>query len=127
MRWTIVVALAVAALSCSRQTAVEPLKLDGNMLTVDNQSSRAWSSVEIWLNHYYRVQVKEIPPGGRFQAPLDAFVEGYGRRFSFHGAQVRDLRLTAKLPDGSPIEIVKAFDAGGLAGALGSAVGGGKR
>ena len=120
--------LVVAAIGAGcASKPVEPLVLDGNLLTVDNRTSRAWTGVEIWLNHYYRVQVKEIPAGGRFQAPLDAFVEGYGRRFDFHAAQVRDLRLTAKLPDGSPIEIKKEFEAGGLVGALGKAVGGGKR
>jgi hypothetical protein len=122
----ILVGLALAAASCG-QPEIEPLKLDGNALTVDNRTKQAWTSVDIWLNHYYRVQAREIPAGGRFQAPLDAFVEGYGRRFDFHAAQVRDLRLTAKLPDGSPIEIKKAFEAGGLAGSLGRAVGGGKR
>ena len=126
MRRLVAAAFALTLVSCHGKPA-EPLVLDGNLLTVDNRTSRAWTSVEIWLNYYYRVQVKEIPAGGRFQAPLDAFVEGYGRRFNVRAAQVRDLRLTAKLPDGSPIEIKKEFEAGGLAGALGKAVGGGKR
>ena len=39
-----------------------------------------------------------IPPGGRFQAPLDTFVAGFGQRFDFSRMQVKDLRLTAKLP-----------------------------
>ena len=33
--------------------------------------------------------------------------------------QVKDLRLTAKLPDGKPVELKKPFDAGGLDGAFG--------
>src|SRR2546423_475313 len=95
------------------------MKLEGNLFTVDNRTSREWTNVEVWLNYHYRVTAKSIPPGGRLQAPLDVFVAGFGQRFDFKRQQVRDLRLTAKLPDGRPLELKKAFDEGGLAGALG--------
>jgi hypothetical protein len=99
---------------CSRPP-IEPLKLEGNTLTVDNRSSQEWQHVEIWLNTYYRITTSSIPPNGRFQATLDTFVAGYGQRFEFRHMQVNDLRLVAKLPDGKPLEIKKAFVVGGLA------------
>jgi len=117
-RFVTALALAAAAWSC-RSVPQEPLKLDGDRLTVDNRSGRDWSNVEIWLNTYYRVTVPSIPANGRFQTPLDNFVAGYGQRFQFRRTQIHDLRLTAKLPDGSTTEIKKDFAAGGLAGALG--------
>ena len=95
---------------------VDPLKLERNMLTVSNQSSNDWTNVEVWLNTYYRVTTSSVRAGSRVQAPL---VAGFGQRFDFHRMQVRDLRLTAKLPDGTPFELKKRFEAGGLAGALG--------
>jgi hypothetical protein len=97
----------------------EPLKLEGNLLTVDNRTSQEWSHVEIWLNTYYRITAASIPAGGRLQAPLDMFVAGLGQRFDYRRAQIRDLRLTAKLPDGKPIELKKAFETNGLNDALG--------
>lgn len=108
--------LTMAAAACSGPPA-EPLKLDGNILTVDNRSSQEWTNVEIWLNTYYRVTAASIPPKGRLQTPLDNFVAGYGQRFEFRRMQIKDLRLTAKLPDGTPLEIKKDFVVGGL-GAL---------
>jgi len=51
--------------------------------------------------------------------PLDAFVAGFGQRFNFRRQQIVDLRLAAKLPDGTPLELKKQFEAGGLAGMLG--------
>jgi len=96
----------------------DPLTLDGNFLTVDNRTSQEWKHVEVWLNTYYRVTTSSLPPGGRFQAPLDVFVAGFGQRFDFHRMQVKDLRLTAKLPDGKPLELKKHFQPGGLAGYL---------
>jgi|KBSMisStaDraftv2_1062788.scaffolds.fasta_scaffold1362203_2 hypothetical protein len=103
----------VAAAGCS-PPPIEVLKLDGNMLTVDNRSKSDWQNVEIWLNTYYRVKTESIPANGRFQAPLDVFVAGFGQRFEFRRMQVRDLRLTATQPDGKPVEIKKQFTVSGL-------------
>ncbi len=108
---------AACAAACSK-VPLEPLKLEGNLLTVDNQTAREWSNVEIWLNTYYRVTARSIPAGGRFQTPLDMFVAGFGQRFDFRRAQVRDLRLTARLPDGQPLELKKEFEKDDLTGAL---------
>ncbi len=102
--------------ACSKPP-VDPLQLEGNMLTVDNRTSEDWEQVEIWLNTYYRVTTPKIPAGSRFQAPLDVFVAGFGQRFDFRRAQIRDLRLTAKRPGGEPFELKKEFEVGGL-GAL---------
>jgi hypothetical protein len=113
------VLIAILAGAGCRSIPEEPLQLERNMLTVRNTSSSDWSNVEIWLNTYYRVTTASVPAGGRFQAPLDTFVAGFGQRFDFHRMQIKDLRLTAKLADGKPLEIKKQFEKGGLAGALG--------
>lgn len=87
------------------------------MLTVYNGTSQDWTGVEIWLNTYYRETTPLIQAGGVFRAPLDVFVEGFGRRFDFHRAQVKDLRLTAKHADGTLVELKMPFKETGLAGA----------
>jgi hypothetical protein len=108
----------VAAAGCGSKPAVEPLVLDGNLLTVSNGTGEEWRDVEIRLNRQFRVTTPSILPGQRVQAPLDTFVAGYGQRFNFKRMQIADLRLTAKRPNGQPIELVKQFDRGGLADAL---------
>ena len=112
-------ALVVAAAGCRESAAVEPLQLDGNLLTVDNRSSRDWTNVEIRLNRNHSVRMTSIPAGGRMQVPLDAFVAGFGQRFNYKRTQITDLRLKATLPDGTPLELQKAFTQGGLAGVFG--------
>ena len=37
--------------------------------------------------------------------PIDAFVSGYAQRFDIHKAVIKDLELTAKQPDGTPVSI----------------------
>ncbi|HKB10917.1 MAG TPA: hypothetical protein VKD69_09685 [Vicinamibacterales bacterium] len=112
-------ALVVAAASC-RTIEPDPIVLERNMLTVDNHSAQDWNHVEIWVNTYYRVTKDVVPAHSRFQAPLDTFVAGYGQRFDYRRAMIKDVRLTATLPDGRPHELKKQFDGSlGLAGALG--------
>jgi len=111
-------ALCTATAACSKPSP-EPIQLERNLITVDNRSSRDWNNVEIWLNTYYRMTTASIPAGGRFQAPLDAFVAGFGQRFDFRKMQIVDVRLVAKLADGSPLELKKQFPASGVAGYLG--------
>jgi hypothetical protein len=110
--------LAIVVSGCAKQPP-DPLQLDRNILTVDNRSPNDWNDVEIWLNAYYRVTTSTIRAGSRFQAPLDTFVAGFGQRFDFRRAQIVDVRLKARLPDGKPLELKKEFTASGLAGYLG--------
>jgi hypothetical protein len=106
------------ASACSSSPPIEPMTLKGGMLTVDNRTKQNWANVEVWLNTHYRMQFRDIPAGGRMQAPLDFFVAGFGQHFNFNKQQVRDLRLTAKLPDGKPLEVKKEFELDGLDGVL---------
>ena len=97
----------------------EPLQLEGNMLTVENQTSDDWKDVQIDLNMYFRATTSTIIAYSRFQAPLDVFVAGFGQRFDYHRMQIHTLRLSARLPDGKPLVLDKQFQMSGLAGALG--------
>jgi hypothetical protein len=111
-------AMAIAALAGCVDIPPDPLQLDRNLLTVDNHTSSDWDNVEIWINRYYRVAVPKIAARSRFQVPLDAFVSGYSQRFDIHHAVIKDLQLTAKEPDGTPV-LIKRESSTGLA-ALGS-------
>ena len=114
----LVLLLCVCAAGCTSAPPPDPLQLDRNILTVANRTTQDWTNVEIWLNIYYRVKVASIPAESRFQAPLDTFVAGFGQRFDYRRTQITALRLTAILPDGTPLEQKKRFEQAGLAGAL---------
>ena len=107
------VLVCAAGASCYKPPP-EAMTLTSGTLTIDNRTKNDWANVEIWLNTYYRMQVKSIPAGGRVQTPLDFFVAGLGQRFNRNKTQVRDLRLTARLPDGKPLEIRKEFEGDAL-------------
>ena len=115
------VMLAGALLAGCAKPPVEPLLLEGNRLTVQNQTSEEWTGVEIWLNSTFRVTVKSIAAHQRFDVPLDTFVSGYSQRFNFKRMQITSLVLSARHHDGTPFELKKKFQKSGLAGALGGA------
>src|SRR5579862_8091607 len=111
----VVIGVMSTAIACTPPPP-DPLRLESNRLTVENRSGTAWLGVEVWLNRQYRITVPIITSGEKYQTPLDALTEGFGHRFDFKHQQITDLRLKATLPSGKPSEIVKDFDAGGLAG-----------
>jgi hypothetical protein len=116
-------AAIASSAGCRSVAEPEPLKLERNLLTVDNRSSQDWTNVEISLNYYYKIRVTKVAAGSRFTATLDTLVAGFGQRFDWRKTQIHDLKLTATLPGGTPLELTKQFDEYGLARALG----GGKR
>ncbi|MEO8258095.1 MAG: hypothetical protein ABI868_12185 [Acidobacteriota bacterium] len=119
VRRALVVALfSVAAARCSNPPP-EPLQLDRNKLTVLNTSKDEWTNVEIWVNRYFQARVPSIAAGGRLDAPLDRFISGYGQPFDYRRIQITELTLTAKQPDGTPLELKMKFQKSGVAGALG--------
>ena len=119
VRLALAVALwCVAASRCSNPLP-EPLQLERNKLTVLNTSKDEWTNVEIWLNRYFQARVPSIAPGGRLDAPLDRFISGYGQPFDYRRIQVTELTLTARRPDGTPLELKMKFQKPGLSGALG--------
>ena len=64
-------ALVVAALVCASgctQRQPDPLLIEGNRLTVANQTSSDWTSGEIWLNHDYRVKLRQLAGGWRYRS-----------------------------------------------------------
>lgn len=107
----------LVAAACSKPS-VDPLQLDRSQVIVDNRTDHDWTDVEIWINRQFRAKVPKILKGQRLQAPLNLFVTGYGQRFEFNRMQIRDVRLNAKRPDGTPFELRKQFSGDPLSDAL---------
>lgn len=94
----------VLAAACGDPPPPPVIQVQRNLLSVDNRTPRDWLSVEIWINRQYRVTVPKIAAGSRFTTTLDVFVAGFGQRFDVRRQRIDDLRLTAREPDGTPVE-----------------------
>jgi hypothetical protein len=109
---------ATAATAACARRDTPTFRLDGRRLTVTNTTSDDWTDVEVWLNTYYRVTAPSLVAGGRMDVPLDTFVAGFGQRFDFGKAQIVEVHLTAKRPDGQQVTIKMPFEKNGLSNAL---------
>jgi hypothetical protein len=109
--------ICIMAAACSSPVS-RPIQVHRNLLTVDNQTSRDWLDVEIWINQQYRLTVSRIAARSRFTATLDVFVAGFGQRFDVKRQRIDDLRLKARERDGTPVDVRFEPPKAGLAGAL---------
>jgi hypothetical protein len=108
--------LSCLILGCASKPPIDPLRLNGNRLIVNNRTPDNWNDVEIKINRQYRVVVPEILAGQRFDASLEAFLDVYGNHFRYARQQVKDVRLTGKLPNGQPVDLTMDYPRGGLDG-----------
>jgi len=102
-------------LACASKPPIDPLRLEGNRITVNNRTSDSWKDVEIKINRQYRVVVPEILPGQRFDATLEAFLDVYGNHFRYAHQQIKDVHLTGTA-NGKPLDLTMDFPRGGLDG-----------
>jgi hypothetical protein len=107
--------LLCLSLACTSKPPIDPLRLEGGRLTVNNRTPDAWNDVEIRINNQYRVVVPQILAGQRFDAPLEAFLDVYGNHFRYAHQQVKDVRLTATA-SGRPVNLTMDSPRSGLDG-----------
>ena len=100
------VLLAAAQAAACSHDAPRPIRVDGQTITVENQSPEAWENVEIWLNDHYRVTRSRMPAGERFDVPLNAFVAGFGQRFVPGRQVVKGIEVTATARGGQAVRLV---------------------
>ena len=74
--------------------------VESNQIGVTNSSDVRWERIEVWVNDHYRVTLGSLEPGGRFVAPLDTFVAGFGQRFDPRRQKVGGVEVTARDPSG---------------------------
>jgi hypothetical protein len=108
--------LSCLSLACTSTPPVDPLRLEGDRITVNNRTPDVWNDVEIKINRQYRVVVPQILAGQRFDASLEAFLDVYGTHFRYGKQQIKDVHLTAKLPNGQPVDLAMDFHRSGLDG-----------
>jgi hypothetical protein len=108
--------LSCLSLACASTPPIDPLRLEGDRITVNNRTPDVWNDVEIKINRQYHVVVPQILAGQRLDAPLEAFLDVYGNHFRYANQQIKDVHLTAKLPNGQPVDLTMDFHRTGLDG-----------
>jgi hypothetical protein len=88
--------IAIGALVASCEERRDPIVVQQTTVTVENQTRREWTAVEIWVNDQYRATMPTLAAGGRLVVPLNGFVAGFGQRFDRFRQPVYGVEVVAK-------------------------------
>jgi hypothetical protein len=98
--------LGLTGVSGACRPAPDPIRVEGRAVVVENRSDEAWRDVEVWVNDHYRVSSPVLAARGRFVAPLDTFVAGFGQRFDGRRQRIRGIEVTARTQAGRSVRLV---------------------
>src|SRR4051812_48670286 len=108
-RWrTLAFAAALLAGACSSARA--PVRMEGDIVVVENQTSQVWSKVIITVNDHFRGGSPTLAPGGRLTAPLSGFQTAFGQRFDRAHQSVNKIEVAAVDAAGAPVALTWAGD-----------------
>ena len=82
----------------------DPIDVDGNAITVLNQSDHDWRNVLIVVNDHFRGGASVLKANGRLNAPVSQFDTGYGQRWQM-GTPIRKVVVTAEAANGDPVKL----------------------
>jgi len=103
---TALVALAIVRFGFSRASVSEPpIRVEGQRLVVENQTSEAWRNVIVTINAYYRASAQSVDAGGRLEAPLANLQTGLGQRFNVMRERVTRVEVRATDASGKPVTL----------------------
>jgi len=106
VRLVVIAALALAACSSGRA----PIRVEGDIVVVENQSAQEWRNVVITVNDHFRGGSPTLAPGGRLTAPLSGFQTAFGQRFDRAHQSVAKIEVAATDAAGRPVALTWAGD-----------------
>jgi hypothetical protein len=101
----LVAGVLIGAPACDKDEP-NPVRVGTDRVTVINLTDTAWKDVEVWLNDHYRVQQRDLAPGGRLEIPLGVFVAAFGQKFDPKKQIPSGIEVAAVGADGKPVKIV---------------------
>jgi hypothetical protein len=108
--WRTRLALAALLLGAACSSARAPVRLEGDIVIVENQTSQEWRNVVITVNDHFRGGSATLAPGGRLTAPLSGFQTAFGQRFSRATQSVAKIEVAATDAGGAPVALTWAGD-----------------
>jgi hypothetical protein len=95
--------MLLLASACTRRP--DPINVDENVVTVENQTSRDWRHVIVTVNDHFSGGAALLAAGGRLTAPLTQFQTGHGQRYDLSRQNVAKVVVTAIDSSGAPVRL----------------------
>ncbi len=103
-RSSLAAALLALALAAACSDPQDPISVDGNAITIVNESAHDWRNVLIVVNDHYRGGAPVLKADGRLNAPVSQFDTGFGQRWPM-GTVIRKVQVTAEAASGEPVKL----------------------
>jgi hypothetical protein len=95
----------VALLAAGCRPALDPIRLNGRTLVVENQTKQDWRNVTVTVNSYYRVAAPSLAAGAELDTGLSSLVTGFGQRFNPVREGVHTVEVRATNASGQPVAL----------------------
>ena len=100
--------IAVTSLACTARR--DPVVLEEGIVSIENQTDRAWKNVRVVVNDYFGGSSPALAAGGRLDAPLSGMQTGFGQKFDRARISVYKIEVTATDAEGNPVRLVWGKD-----------------
>jgi hypothetical protein len=93
--WAAAGLLAVALWASACGPRREAIVLNGNIITIENQTSREWKNVVVTVNDHFQGGARTLTAGQVLTAPLSQFQTAHGQRFAIGRQSVFKIEVAA--------------------------------
>ncbi len=99
------IALGVLLLAPACTPRPDPIRIQENVVIIQNQTSRDWRNVIITVNDHFRGGTPLLAAGAQLIAPLSQFQTAYGQRYDFSRQHVFKIDVTAADSSGEAVQL----------------------
>jgi hypothetical protein len=99
------IALGMLLLAPACAPRLDPIRIQENLVIIQNQTSRDWRNVIITVNDHFRGGTPLLAAGAQLTAPLSQFQTAYGQRYDIARQTVFKVEVTATDSSGESVNV----------------------
>ena len=99
----IVLGMLLLAPACTPRP--DPIRIQENLVIIQNQTSRDWRNVIITVNDHFRGGTPLLAAGAQLTAPLSQFQTAFGQRYDFSRQHVFKIEVAGTDSSGEAVRL----------------------
>ena len=99
------IALGMLLLAPACTPRLDPIRIQENLVIIQNQTSRDWRNVVITVNDHFRGGTPLLAAGAQLTAPLSQFQTAYGQRYDFSRQHVFKIEVAGTDSNGEAVQL----------------------
>jgi hypothetical protein len=100
------IALGLLLLAPACTPRPDPIRIQENVVIIQNQTSRDWRNVMITVNDHFRGGTPLLAAGAQLIAPLSQFQTAFGQRYDFSRQHVFKIEVAGIDSSGEAVQLL---------------------